>query len=64
MLSKGYLAGTLFYASISHSDNIINKYITDLESIFFDISECEKGNKSIDNLLTGPVVHSGFNRLN
>ena len=63
MLSKGYLAGTLFYASISHSDNIINKYITDLESIFFDISECEKGNKSIDNLLTGPVVHSGFNRL-
>ena len=64
MLSKGYLAGTLFYASISHTDDIIYKYLNELESIFFDISECEKGNKSIDNLLTGPVVHSGFNRLN
>ena len=40
--------------------HIINKYITDLESIFFDISECEKGNKSIDNLLTGPVVQQGL----
>ncbi len=64
MLLKGYLAGTLFYASIAHNDQIINDYISDLEEVFFKISECEKGNFNLSELLKVPVVHSGFNRLN
>ena len=64
MLAKGYLAGTMFYASISHTDEIINTYLSDLEPIFYKISECEKNNLSIDSLLSGPVSHSSFNRLN
>ena len=64
MLSKGYLAGTLFYVSTAHTDDIISSYLNDLEIVFFKISECEKGNLNIDDLLEVPVVHSGFNRLN
>ena len=64
MLTKGYLAGTLFYASTAHNEEIINTYINDLEDVFYKISECEKGNMRIKDLLKGPVVHKGFNRLN
>ena len=64
MLKKGYLAGTLFYPSIAHNDEIINSYVDELDEIFFKISECEKGNIRINDLLEVPVAHSGFNRLN
>ena len=64
MLKKKYLAGTLFYASIAHTDRIISSYMEDLEEVFFKISECEKNNLSIDELLEGPISHSGFKRLN
>ena len=64
MLLKGYLAGTLFYVSTSHTDKIINKYLNDLEQIFSVISKCEKGNLNIDDLLKVPQAHSGFKRLN
>lgn len=64
MLLKGYLAGTLFYPSIAHSDEIINTYISELDYVFHKISECEKGNIRIKDILEVPVVHSGFKRLN
>ncbi len=64
MLTKGYLAGTIFYASTAHSEKILNTYISDLDDVFYKISECEKGNMRIKDLLEVPVVHSGFNRLN
>ena len=64
MLKKKYLAGTLFYASTAHTDEIINNYITELEPIFYTISECEKENLNIDEILEGPLAHSGFKRLN
>ena len=63
MLKVGFLAGTTVYASISHTDEIINAYFDQLNSIFNLIAECENG-RSIDKLLDGPVCHSGFSRLN
>ncbi|MGJ4733862.1 aminotransferase class III-fold pyridoxal phosphate-dependent enzyme [Leptospira levettii] len=63
MLKKGYLAGTSVYACISHTDEIIQKYLENLKPIFQVISQCENG-KDIDSLLEGPVCHSGFSRLN
>jgi len=63
MLSKGYLAGTSFYASTQHSTKIINDYFENLEPVFKEIAECENG-RNIDDLLKGPVCHSGFKRLN
>ena len=64
MLPKGYLAGTIFYPSIAHSDEIIKAYISELDDVFYKISECEKGNMAIKDILQVPVVHSGFKRLN
>ena len=64
MLKKGFLANTSFYACINHSNSIIKKYSESLESVFYDISECEKGNKDISELLDTAPAHTGFSRLN
>ena len=64
MLSKGYLASTNFYASISHNEDNLMLYFEALDDVYKLISDCEKGNKKIEDLLKGPVCHSGFKRLN
>ena len=64
MLKRGFLANTSFYACINHSNSIIKKYSESLESVFYDISECEKGNKDINELLDTDPAHTGFSRLN
>ena len=64
MLKKGFLASTNFYACISHTDKIINSYFDALDNVFYMISKCERNIEKIDNLLEGPVCHSGFQRLN
>lgn len=63
MLKKGYLASNSFYASIAHTDEILEKYIYDLNDVFALINKCEQGYKN-KNLLDGPEAHSGFKRLN
>jgi glutamate-1-semialdehyde aminotransferase len=64
MLKKGFLASTNFYACISHTDEIINSYFDALDDVYNMISKCDRGDEKIDNLLEGPVCHSGFKRLN
>ena len=64
MLSKGYLASTNFYASTSHNEDNLMLYFEALDDVYKLISDCEKGNKKIEDLLKGPVCHSGFKRLN
>ena len=64
MLKKGFLASTNFYACTEHHDTYFESYFDALDGIYKIISECEKGNKNINNLLEGPVCHSGFKRLN
>ena len=63
-LKKGYLASTNFYASTSHNEKIINNYLEIFDKIISLIGECIEKRKNIDSLLDGPVVHSGFKRLN
>lgn len=64
MLKKGFLASTNFYASTAHSDDMFELYFNALDEVFVTISKCEKGNIQIEDLLEGPVCHSGFKRLN
>ena len=64
MLKKGFLASTNFYASTAHNSENLNLYFDALDDIYFKISECEKGIFKIEDLLEGPVCHSGFKRLN
>ncbi|WP_396146319.1 aminotransferase class III-fold pyridoxal phosphate-dependent enzyme [Flavobacterium sp.] len=64
MLKKGFLASTNFYASTAHNQSYLEQYFNELDAVYGLISECEKGNKKIEDLLEGPICHSGFSRLN
>lgn len=64
MLKKGFLASTHFYASVAHEVKHLNSYFENLDEVFNTIDKCESGNKNIEDLLDGPVCHSGFKRLN
>lgn len=64
MLKKGFLASTLFYASVAHEEKHLNSYFDSLSEVFRIISKCEEGEIKIEDLLDGPVCHSGFKRLN
>lgn len=63
MLNKGWLAGNSVYVSTSHTSEIIENYLSDLEPLFKKIKECEDG-RDIDNLINGKICHGGFKRLN
>jgi glutamate-1-semialdehyde 2,1-aminomutase len=63
MLKKGYLAATSVYVCTEHTPEVVDAYFEELDPIFALISECESG-RSVDDLLEGPVCHSGFKRLN
>jgi len=64
MLKKGYLASTNFYASTAHNEDNLNLYFEALNDVYILIAACEKGDMKIENLLKGPICHSGFKRLN
>lgn len=64
MLKKGYLAANSVYVCTAHTKEIIDKYIDELDELFELISKCENKEKNINELLNGPVCHSGFKRLN
>ena len=64
MLKKGYLASTNFYASTAHNEVNLNLYFEALNDVYMLIAACEKGDMKIENLLKGPICHSGFKRLN
>ena len=63
MLKAGYLASTTCYASIMHTNSILDSYFEALDRVFVLIAECEAG-RSVDTLLDGPICSSGFKRLN
>ena len=64
MLKHNFLAANSVYLSISHNEKILKKYSEYLDEIFYKISECEKGNLDISNLLKYPISSSAFGRLN
>ena len=63
MLKKGFLAATSVYICTEHKQPIVDDYFEALDPVFALIKECEEG-KLIDELLEGPICHSGFKRLN
>lgn len=64
MLKKGYLSGTSLYASVCHTDEILEDYFDNFNSVLEKIKKCEDKELQIDSLLDGPVCHVGFERLN
>jgi glutamate-1-semialdehyde aminotransferase len=64
MLKKNILASTNFYASIAHEDTYLERYFSELEGVYSMIKKCESQELNINDLLEGPICHSGFKRLN
>jgi glutamate-1-semialdehyde aminotransferase len=64
MLKKNILASTNFYASIAHEDSYLEKYFLELDKVYASIRKCEHQELNINDLLEGPICHSGFKRLN
>jgi glutamate-1-semialdehyde 2,1-aminomutase len=63
MLKQNILAANLFYACTEHTPQLINIYFEALDPIFKKIRDCEDG-LPVKEIITGPVCHSGFQRLN
>lgn len=63
MLAKGFLATTSLYASVAHTPKLLDSYFENLDLVFALIRKCEDG-LDVHTLLKGPIVHSGFKRLN
>jgi glutamate-1-semialdehyde 2,1-aminomutase len=62
MLKKGFLATAAVYATFAHSEKHVDDYLNAAEASFRIIREASEDNK-IEQLLEGPVAHSGFQRL-
>ena len=60
MLKKNILANNIIYISISHKKKIINKYINELDKIFFKISNF----KDIKSQIKIKEAHTEIKRLN
>ena len=64
MLKDSILAATNFYVSVCHTDEILEKYYSSLDKIFFSINLFEDNKKNIDEFLETSICSSGFKRLN
>ena len=62
MLKRGYIAATSIYLSYAHNEDIIEKYMTNVDQVFQLISSAiDKGN--IKELLETPERTDAFGRL-
>ena len=64
MLKHKFLAANAVYLSTAHNEKVLEKYSEYLDEIFYKISECEKGNLNISNILKYPISLNPFGRLN
>jgi len=62
MLNRGFLASKSVYVSYSHTEEHIEDYLENLDEVFKMIHDSIE-NKTVHDLLKGPVAHSGFKRL-
>lgn len=62
MLKKGYLTSKAFYATFTHTKEIVDNYLDALNDTLEElIPYIEKG--TINTLPHGPIAHSGFKRI-
>ncbi|HHW32145.1 MAG TPA: aminotransferase class III-fold pyridoxal phosphate-dependent enzyme [Clostridiaceae bacterium] len=62
MLERGFLGNTAIYVTAAHNEEIVEKYSKAIDEVFAIQAEAIKEDK-IEELLKGPVCHSGFKRL-
>ena len=64
MLKLGFLGYTSFYASLAHTDEIVDKYLDACGQVWEDMKRIVQRGENIEQYLNGPVCHAGFERLN
>jgi glutamate-1-semialdehyde 2,1-aminomutase len=62
MLDRGFLASPSFYTMYAHTDEHVDRYASAVREVFAELSTAI-ANRSVQQLLRGPVAHSGFSRL-
>lgn len=62
MLDRGFLASKSVYASYSHTEGHVSKYLENVDGVFGLIKKATENGK-VRDLLRGPVAHTGFKRL-
>lgn len=63
MLKKGYLASNIFYVSTAHDENLLRKYFEDFNEVLSKLKKIIE-DETISVKLDGPIVKTGFGRLN
>jgi len=62
MLKRGYLASLSVYVSYSHTEEIVENYLRNVDEVFGIIKRAIEEEK-VKDLLEGPIAHTGFQRL-
>lgn len=62
MLKKGYLLGASVYTTLAYTDDIIDRFIDESDSVFEQLSELIRSETIVERLTHGKK-HSGFKRL-
>ena len=60
MLKKKYLASNSIFCSISHTQDVLDRYFDILNDLFFNISRFEKNNENIQDILETDVCLGGI----
>ena len=63
MLDRGYLASTLVYIMLAHTDELVDGYLEAVATVFDDLAKVAAAG-TIGDRLRGPERHTGFKRLN
>ncbi len=64
MLKEGFLAATGVYASLAHTDKVVDQYAGAVQRVFAKIADAVGKGRDVKELLYGAVCHAGFERLN
>ena len=62
MLGRGFLAGVQFYPTLAHTEDVVAKFRTAVDSAFAGISGALR-REDLKDRLRGQAAHTGFARL-
>ena len=62
MILKGHLLGAAVYTTYAYSDEIIDRFIADSDSVFVTTKEALSAG-DLNKYLKGDVIQAGFKRL-
>jgi glutamate-1-semialdehyde 2,1-aminomutase len=62
LLERGFLATTSIYVTLSHTDDVIGRYVAAIDEVFGGIAQ-ELARGEVEKALKGPAAHAGFRRL-